>query len=146
SEITKNWSTDPLADREKFVEKELEIVAEMHRAGVRFLAGTDTVAGVRVYPGFSLHDELTLFVKAGFTPLEALQTATTNPAQYLGLADTGTIAKGKRADLVLLDANPLDDINNTRKIRAVVLAGRYFSRDDLDELLGRVEQAAASSK
>jgi len=93
-----------------------------------------------------LHDELTLFVKAGFTSLEALQTATTNPAQYLGLADTGTIAKGKRADLVLLDANPLDDINNTRKIRAVVLAGRYFSRDDLDELLGRVEQAAASSK
>jgi imidazolonepropionase-like amidohydrolase len=146
SEIIKNWSTDPLRDRERFVEKELEIVSEMHRAGVPFLAGTDTAAGVRVYPGFSLHDELTFFVKAGFTPLEALQTATRNPAQYLGLADTGAVEKGKRADLVLLDANPLDDISNTRKIRAVVLAGRFLSRDDLDELLRRVEQAAAKSK
>jgi imidazolonepropionase-like amidohydrolase len=146
SEISKNWSTDPLRDRERFVQKELEIVGEMHRAGVPFLAGTDTAAGVRVYPGFSLHDELRLFVKAGFTPLEALQTATLNPAHYLGLADTGAVEKGKRADLVLLDANPLDDISNTRKIQAVVLAGRFFSRDDLDELLHRVEQAAAKSK
>jgi imidazolonepropionase-like amidohydrolase len=146
SEISKNWSTDPLRDREKFVQKELEIVSEMHRAGVPFLAGTDTAAGVRVYPGFSLHDELTLFVKAGFTPLEALRTATRNPAQYLGMADTGAVEKGKRADLVLLDANPLDDISNTRKIRAVVLAGRFLSHDDLDELLRRVEQAAAKSK
>ena len=146
SEISKHWSTDPLRDRERFVEKELEIVGEMHRAGVPFLAGTDTAAGVRVFPGFSLHDELTLFVKAGFTPLEALQTATLNPAQYLGLADTGTVERGKRADLVLLDANPLDDISNTRKIRAVVLAGRFLSRDDLDGLLRRVVQAAAKSK
>jgi imidazolonepropionase-like amidohydrolase len=146
SEITKNWSTDPLRDRERFVQKELEIVGEMHRAGVPFLAGTDTAAGVRVYPGFSLHDELTLFVNGGFTPLAALQTATLNPAHYLGMADTGAVEKGKRADLVLLDANPLDDISNTRKIRAVVLAGRFFSRDDLDGLLRRVEQAAAKSK
>lgn len=146
SEISKHWSTDPLPDRERFVEKELEIVGEMHRAGVPFLAGTDTAAGVRVYPGFSLHDELTLFVKAGFTPLEALQTATLNPAQYLGLTETGAVERGKRADLVLLDANPLDDINNTRKIRAVVLAGRYLSRDNLDGLLHQVEQAAARSK
>jgi imidazolonepropionase-like amidohydrolase len=146
SEITKNWSTDPLRDRERFVQKELEIVSEMHRAGVPFLAGTDTAAGVRVYPGFSLHNELALFVKAGFTPLEALQTATRNSAQYLGLADTGTVERGKRADLVILDANPLDDISNTRKIRAVVLAGRYLSREDLDGLLRRVELAAAQSK
>jgi imidazolonepropionase-like amidohydrolase len=146
SEISKGWSTDPVRDRERFVQKELEIVGEMHRAGVPFLAGTDTAAGVRVYPGFSLHDELTLFVNGGFTPLEALQTATLNPAHYLGMADTGAVEKGKRADLVLLDANPLDDISNTRKIRAVVLAGRFFSRDDLDGLLRRVEQAAAKSK
>jgi imidazolonepropionase-like amidohydrolase len=146
SEISKGWSTDPVRDRERFVQKELEIVGEMHRAGVPFLAGTDTAAGVRVYPGFSLHDELTLFVNGGFTPLAALQTATLNPAHYLGMADTGAVEKGKRADLVLLDANPLDDISNTRKIRAVVLAGRFFSRDDLDGLLRRVEQAAAKSK
>jgi len=146
SDITKHWSSDPLSDRERFVQKELDIVREMHRAGVPFLAGTDTAAGVRVYPGFSLHEELALFVKAGFTPMEALQTATLNPSRYLGLPDTGTIEKDRRADLVLLDANPLDDIRNTRRIESVVLAGRYFSRADLDTLLHRVEQAAAGSQ
>jgi hypothetical protein len=146
SDILKHWSTDPLPDREKFVQKELEIAGEMHRAGVPFLAGTDTAAGVRVYPGFSLHDELELFVRAGFTPMETLQTATRNPGLYLGLSDTGTIEKGKKADLVLLDANPLDEIGNTRKIRSVVLAGHYLSRTDLDSLLHEVEMAAANPK
>jgi imidazolonepropionase-like amidohydrolase len=146
SEIAKSWSTDPFAVREKFVRKELEIVEQMHKAGVPILAGTDTAAGVRVYPGFSLHEELELLVQAGFTPLEALQTATRNPGQYLGLADTGTVEKGKRADLVLLDANPLDDIRNTRRIQSVVVAGRYLSRDDLDELLRKAQRAAARSK
>jgi imidazolonepropionase-like amidohydrolase len=146
SDITKHWSTDPIADREKFVQKELEMVGEMHRAGVPILAGTDTAAGVRVYPGFSLHDELALISRAGLTPMETLQSATRNAGQYLGLSDTGTIEKGKRADLVLLDANPLDDIGNTRKIRSVVLAGRFMSRSDLDDLLRKVEAAAAKSK
>lgn len=146
SEIGKHWSTDPFADRERFVQKELEMVGEMNRAGVPILAGTDTAAGVRVYPGFSLHEELALLVQAGLSPMQALQTATRNPGKFLGLADSGTIAKGKRADLVLLDANPLDSIANTKKIRSVVLDGRYFSREDLDELLHRVERAAADSK
>jgi imidazolonepropionase-like amidohydrolase len=146
TDIMKSWSTDPLDDRENFFRKELEIVGQMHKAGVPFLAGTDTAAGVRVYPGFSLHEELALFVEAGFTPMEALQTATRNPGQYLGISYTGTIEKGKRADLVLLDANPLDDIKNTRKINSVVLHGRYLSRTDLDELQHKIEQAAASSK
>lgn len=145
-DIVEHYSTDPLPDRQNFVQKELDMVGEMHRAGLPFLAGTDTAAGVRVYPGFSLHDELAFFVRAGFTPMEALQTATRNPSLYLGLPDTGTIEKGKRADLVLLDANPLEDIHNTRKIQSVVLAGRYLSRGDLDELLHKVEQAAASSQ
>ena len=79
------------------------------------------------------------------TPLEALQTATWNPAKFLGtLSDMGTIEKGKLADLVLLDANPLQDIANTKKIRAVVLAGRYFSRDQLDQMSASSRPAAAS--
>ena len=144
--IKKDWSTDPFADRERFFQAELKMVGEMNKAGVPILAGTDTAAGVRVYPGFSLHEELELLVQAGLTPMEALQAATRNAGKYLDLADTGTIEKGKRADLVLLDANPLAEIKNTRKIQSVVLAGRYFSRADLDHLLAGVEQAAANSK
>jgi len=145
-DIRKSWSTDPVADREAFVQAEFKMVREMHRAGVPILAGTDTAAGVRVYPGFSLHSELELLAHAGLSPMETLQTATRNPALYLGLADSGTIARGKRADLVLLDANPLDSISNTRKIRSVVLNGRYLSRADLDRLLHTVQLEAATSK
>ena len=144
--IEKDWSSDPLADREKFFQAELKMVGEMNRAGVPILAGTDTAAGVRVYPGFSLHEELELLVQAGMTPMEALQAATRNAGKYLELADTGTIEEGKRADLVLLDANPLKEIKNTRKIQSVVLAGRYLSRADLDCLLAGVEEAAAKSE
>jgi len=126
---------------------ELEMTLAMHRAGVPLMAGTDTAAGVHIFPGFSLHQEMELFVDAGLRPMEALQAATRNPAQFMGrLSDMGTVEKGKIADLVLLDANPLDDIHNTRKIRAVSLAGRYFSGAALDEMLRRVEVAAAASK
>ena len=145
-DIMQSWSSDPLPDRENFVRAELKMVGEMNRAGVPILAGTDTAAGVRVYPGFSLHEELALLVQAGLSPMEALQAATRNAGKYLDLADTGTVEKGKRADLVLLDADPLEAIANTRKIQAVVLAGRYFSRGDLDALLHQVEEAADHSK
>ncbi len=146
SDITKHYSTDPVADREGFFQKELQMIGEMNRAGLPIMAGTDTAAGVRVYPGFSLHEELGLLVQAGLTPMQALQAATSNPARFFGFTDSGTISKGKRADLVLLDANPLDDIANTKRIRSVVLAGHYLSRDDLDQLLRRVERAAAASR
>jgi imidazolonepropionase-like amidohydrolase len=143
-EIKETMDTDPVTVREHFLQMELEMTLQMFRAGVPFMAGTDTAAGVHIFPGFSLHDELGLFVRAGLTPLQALQTATRNPAVFLGrLADTGTVEKGKRADLVLLDADPLKDIANTRRIRAVVLAGRYFDRPDLDRMLRSVEKAAA---
>jgi imidazolonepropionase-like amidohydrolase len=78
--------------------------------------------------------------------MQALQASTLNAGKYLGLADTGTVEGGKRADLVLLNANPLADIKNTRKIEAVFLAGRYFSRADLDRLLAGVEEESARSK
>jgi imidazolonepropionase-like amidohydrolase len=142
-EITKGYGTDDLATRKKFIEKELEVVGMLHKAGVPFLAGTDTPAGVHIFPGYSLHEELQRFAAAGFTPLEALQTATINPARFFGIEDrAGTIEKGKFADLVLLSANPLEDIANTQKIAAVVVNGRYFRRADLDKMLGGVEAAA----
>ncbi len=142
-QVEHEFNTDDLATRKRFVEKELEVVNAMHRAGIPFLAGTDTASGVYIFPGFSLHEELQRFVAAGFTPLEALQTATLNPAKFLGLEDQlGTIERGKLADLVLLDANPLDDIGNTQKIAGVIANGRYFSRADLDKMLGGVEAAA----
>jgi imidazolonepropionase-like amidohydrolase len=138
-------NTDDLLTRRRFVEKELEVVKAMHKAGIPFLAGTDTPPGVAVFPGFSLHQELQRFVAAGFTPLVALQTATLNPAKFLGMEDRlGSIEKGKLADVVLLDANPLEDIRNTQKIAGVVVNGRYLSRADLDKMLAGVEQAAAA--
>jgi hypothetical protein len=137
-DIMQSMDTDPLPVRKRFFQMELEMTL------VPFMAGTDTAAGVHVFPGFSLHEELALFVEAGLTPMQALQTATRNPAEFMGrLDDMGTVTKGKLADLVLLDANPLDDIANTRRIRAVVLAGRYFDRASLDAMLKGVEQAAA---
>jgi len=145
--ILKDMDTDPLPVRKKFVQMELDMTLAMFKAGVPFMAGTDTAAGVHVFPGFSLHEELALFVKAGLTPLQALQTATLNPAKFLGReAQMGTIEKSKVADLVLLDANPLDEIGNTRRIRGVVLAGRYFARADLDRMLSQVATAAAASR
>lgn len=124
------------------LQRALEIVGTMHRAGVRFMAGTD-VSNPYVYPGFSLHDELALFVEARLTPMEALQTATRNPAVFLGMLDSlGTIEKGKFADLVLLEANPLEDISNSRRIDAVVVNGRYLSKDTLRKVLTDAEANA----
>jgi imidazolonepropionase-like amidohydrolase len=142
-EITQGYGADDLVTRKRFIEKELEVVGMLHKTGVPFLAGTDTPAGVHIFPGYSLHEELQRFVAAGFTPLEALQTATINPARFFGMEDqTGTVEKGKLADLVLLSANPLEDIANTQKIAAVILNGRYLYRAELDKMLGRVETAA----
>lgn len=115
--------------------------AELHKAGVKFLAGTDTPQPF-VFPGFSLHDELELLVRGGLSPLDALRAATYNPAEYLDALDSlGTVQQGKLADLVLLDGNPLTDIRNTRRISAVIANGRVFDRPALDQILKGVETA-----
>jgi imidazolonepropionase-like amidohydrolase len=117
--------------------------ALMAHSGVGILAGTD-MQNRYVLPGFGLHDELALLVNAGLTPLEALQAATLNPARFLRATDSlGTVEQGKVADLVILDANPLDDIRNTTKIRAVIANGRYIDRAPLDTLLAAAERAAS---
>jgi imidazolonepropionase-like amidohydrolase len=138
---------DPLELRQDYFARNLQMVGAMHRAGVPFLAGTDTAPGVYIMPGFSLHDELANFVEAGFTPMESLETATSNPAKFLGMeASFGAVEPGKIADLVLLGANPLKDIRNTQKINAVVADGRLFDRVALDQILASVEAAAKRQK
>jgi imidazolonepropionase-like amidohydrolase len=100
-----------------------------------------------VYPGFALHEEMELLVESGLTPREALYSATLEPARFLGIADTsGSVAVGKRADLVLLDADPTTDIHNARRINAVLLGGRLLRRADLDALLDEAARAQASRK
>ncbi len=137
--IIAELDTDPVAARRQFVQKELEMVNAMLKAGVQFMAGTDTAAAVAVLPGSSVHTELEYFVEAGFTPAESLRTATLNPAIFLGEeADRGTVAQGKIADLVLLNANPLEDIHNIRKISAVIMNGRLFDRAELDKMLSQI--------
>jgi hypothetical protein len=117
----------------------LKVVSDMYHAGVRILAGTDTPA-LYMMPGFSLHDELQWLVKAGLTPLAALQAATIGPAEFLGITDSaGSISKGKAADLVLLNADPIKSIANTQKIESVVIAGRYLDRRKLDRILGALK-------
>jgi imidazolonepropionase-like amidohydrolase len=124
----------------RVVRKQVEIVGAMNKAGVRILAGTD-VLNPFAFPGFSLHDELGLLVEAGLTPAQALRAATLNPAIFVGADKTsGTIEAGKVADLVLLDANPLDDIANTRRIAAVFARGRYLDRGELDGILAQAEK------
>ena len=100
----------------------VEIVGTLHKAGVPIVAGTD-----QSVPGFSLHREIELYVKAGFKPLDALRAATIVPARVMGKeSDSGTIEVGKRGDIVILDANPLENIANTRKIYRVITNGRVF--------------------
>ena len=123
----------------KVFEKDRELVGLMRRSGVRFLAGTD-LGNPHIYPGFSLHDELGLLVSSGLTPLEALQSATLGPAEFLRATDSlGTVEPGKVADLVLLDASPLDDIANIGRISAVCAHGALLGRATLDKLLADVQ-------
>ena len=134
-----------IADRAREIETRLRMVGDLHRGGAGLLAGTDgAVAFPLVVSGYSVHEELALLVEAGLSPLEALRTATLNPARALGRTDDfGAVAPGKLADLVLLDADPLEDITHTTRIRAVVQNGRLLDRAALDALVDRAAAAAA---
>ena len=111
------------------------LVERMHRARVPIAAGTDTPISFAA-PGYSLHSELEMLVRAGLSPLEALRSATVRPAEFFGLAsEMGTVEEGRLADLVLLSQNPLDDIRNTRSVEAVISKGVLLSRNALDVLV-----------
>jgi hypothetical protein len=151
--FTSTWKTSPgfvnpsaqdIVDGNNDLRTNIEIVAAMRRAGLKLMTGTDANGPFpSLIPGISLHEELRLFVEAGYTPAEALRAATLAPAQFLARdKDFGTVERGKVADLVLLDADPLSDIRNTQKIQAVVLNGKVVDRKALDEMLSRLEAAA----
>ena len=135
AEQARNATPETLQDFRRDFDEHLRLTARMARAGVPILAGTDT-GDSYVLPGFSLHDELELMVQFGMSPMEALQAATRNAVMYLGEdLRSGTIERGKQADLVLLDGNPLEDIRATRKIAAVVLRGKAYNKKALAEML-----------
>ncbi len=131
-EPLRGFANEFVAERERIFIEAKRLVKIANEQNVTILAGTDLAA---VVPGFSLHQELELLVEAGLTPLEALQAATTNPASLFPALKSGAIAPGMRADLLLLDANPLDNISNTQRINSVIIGGRLLSRAALDALL-----------
>jgi Amidohydrolase family len=128
-------------------EKTGTLVKLMQTRGVGLLAGSDSGASNSYrFPGATLHQELELLAGSGLSPMETLQTATRNPAVFLGeLPHSGTLGEGKTANLVLLNANPLEDIRNSKKIDAVVLKGKLLTRADLDQLLSDVATKAAAA-
>jgi len=133
--LTKYRTPEYIAMRKREYTKMLEEIPRAETLGVRLLAGTDVTIPY-TYPGFSLHDELKILVEAGLTPMQALETATTNPALLLGLSRTwGRVGPGYAANLVLLKADPLADISNTTKIDSVVVSGKWLDRAQLDQLL-----------
>lgn len=119
-------------------------VGQAHAAGVRILAGTDA-GDSYVFPGFGIHDELVEFVRAGLTPAEAIRSATIDAAAFAGMEEEyGSIETGKAGDLLLLDANPLEDVRHTQRIAGLFLAGKHLDRAALDDLLAFAEQQAGS--
>jgi imidazolonepropionase-like amidohydrolase len=146
--LTKYRTPEYIAMRKREYAKMLEEVHRAQTLGVHLLAGTDITIPY-TYPGFSLHDELKLFVEAGLTPMQALETATTNPALFLGLSKTwGRFERGYTANLVLLNADPMADISNVDRIDSVVASGQWLDRAQLDQLLNdaKVVDTGSSSQ
>jgi len=117
---------------EKVFQKEIEIVGALHHAGIPVVAGTD-----QSVPGYSLHREMEIYVQAGFTPMEAIQAATIVPARAMGIErETGTVKKGKRGDLILINGDPLADIHNTRNVEYVITNGTMYHTAELWQSVG----------
>jgi hypothetical protein len=118
-----------------------EVAGALHRAGVPLMAGTDAMGAPLVAPGSSLHRELELLTESGLTPYEAMRAATVVPATFLGKEkEFGTIATGKRADLLLIDGNPLDDVTRLKRPTGVMTRGRWFTRDQLQQMMTALAQ------
>lgn len=119
-----------------------QMVSGMNQAGLPLMVGTDlSVPGI--IPGFAVHQEMAIWQEAGIPAADILRSATLAPARFMGLEDRlGTVAVGKDASLVLVKANPLDDIGNAQQIEAIFLRGEYFGRDDLDRLLSEARELA----
>jgi cytosine/adenosine deaminase-related metal-dependent hydrolase len=136
---SRSWYPNYLAAQEK-------MLVALNESGALLMSGTDTPVPGMV-PGFSLHAELETMADIGLSPYHVLKTSTYNPALYLGdLDEFGTVEEGKRADLVLLEENPLDDITNTQQIAGVMVRGRFFDRADLDQILELVAEDYEEAK
>ncbi|MES2755979.1 MAG: amidohydrolase family protein [Pseudomonadota bacterium] len=132
------------AMQRQYYDLQVKSVALFKRLGVKTLVGTDA-GGIWLVPGVSYHQEFRELANAGMTPFEILQAATLNGAQYLGRESTmGSVETGKKADLVLLDANPLDDVANLAKVAGVVLGGQYFAKPALDQMKESVAKGHAA--
>ncbi len=146
NQYNRNKTPERIAYHEKVVDWNMMMVTALKDAGVPVVAGTDAGTSGVIW-GYSLHDEIELLVKAGMTPREALASATRLPAAWLGIDSlTGTVEAGKYADLVLLDANPLDDINNTRKISGVFVNGRWLDKSRIEAMLADLSKRNTASK
>jgi imidazolonepropionase-like amidohydrolase len=136
---TRFWTSPPTQERrEKYIRIRNQIVKGIHDAGGKIMAGSDTPELFLLY-GFTLHRELKSLVEAGLKPYAALEAATRNPAEFLNaLSESGTIERGKRADLILLDANPLEDISNSEKRSGVMVRGRWMPEAELKKMLDEI--------
>lgn len=133
---------EQIVQHREFLRFRLRMVGELYRVGVGIIGGTDC-ANPYTFPGFGAHDELSLLVESGLTPLQALQTMTRDAARFLGVERTmGTVTAGKVADLVILDADPLADIRNSQQVHAVVARGRLVTKAEREKMLADVEAAA----
>lgn len=133
-----------IAFRHQLFEKTVTTLPLLQKAGVKILAGTDAgYLNSYVYPGIGLHKELELLVKYGLTPLQALQASVINSPDFLGKKEYGSIAPGEKADILLLNENPLRNISATQKIFTVIKAGKVLNRKTLDDMLEQVKQLSA---
>jgi len=121
------------------------MVRGLYQAGVPLMVGTDLMLP-GIFPGFSVHEEMAIWQEAGIPAVDVLRSATLVPAQFMGLGDRlGSVSEGKTASLVLVRANPLEDIRNAQQIEGIFLRGQYFSRQDIDRLLAEARDLAQQS-